>query len=323
MIEVKILTPAQLDFSAFTALQQAAFAELVRETGTGYLLSESYYRWKFTSPEGEARIALVYDDGELLATNSMYPLRVSSADGSVRAWQSCDTATHPRGRGRGHFMRCLKALREQLASDEIFFGFPNKNSAPGFVKFGWEYRADVRTFVRVWPGRRSGQSENVQAITSFDAEQEEFSAALRRSGGPMLERRAAYMNWRYFQHPLHRYACFAWRESGRQLGLLVMRRVELSGRTIAVAMELLALESRVERELLSVAAAWAKSEKITYTMILNNTTSVPRALRRGFAPVPMWALPKRQVLMGRANGAKAERIWQQDWRLQIGDWDGF
>jgi hypothetical protein len=37
----------------------------------------------------------------------------------------------------------------------------------------------------------------------------------------------------------------------------------------------------------------------------------------------MRALPKRQVLMGWANGGEAEEIWQRDWRLQIGDWDGF
>jgi hypothetical protein len=321
--EVEVLTPEQLDFAALVALEHAAFAEIIARTGTGDQFTEPYYRWKYNPPEGGARIALLHENGELLAANSMYPLRVCAGDGAVRAWQSCDTATHPKGRGRGYFLRCLAALREHLAPGEIFFGFPNKNSTPGFIKFGWVHGADVRTLVRIWPGWHLQRAKRVEPIKVFGPEQDAFAAALGGRGGPLLDRRAAYMNWRYFQHPLNRYECFAWRESGRQLGLLVMRRVELFGRVIAVAMELLALESRVEGALLAAAAAWARGQGIAYAMVLNNTTLPARALLGGYAPVPMWMLPKRQVLMGAANGAEAERIWRLDWRVQIGDWDGF
>jgi hypothetical protein len=34
-------------------------------------------------------------------------------------------------------------------------------------------------------------------------------------------------------------------------------------------------------------------------------------------------LPKRQVLMGDPVGEAAAKTWREDWRVQIGDWDGF
>lgn len=323
MIEIKVLTPAQLDFAEFVALQQAAFADLVKGTGTGYLFSEPYYRWKYSSPRGEARTALIYEQGELLAANSMYPMQALSADASVRAWQSCDSATRARARGRGYFVRCVKALREQVGPDEIFLGFPNKNSTPGFAKAGCAHHSDLNTFVRAWPAGRMRPDERIRPITSFGPEQDAFSASLAAAGGALLERSAAYMNWRYFQHPLHQYECFAWNEAGRQLGLLVMRRLEISGRVLAIALELLALERRVEGQLLSLAASWARTKGVRYTMVLNNTTGAASCLSHGYVPVPMWVLPKRQMLFGVANGPLAERIWRQDWHVQIGDWDVF
>lgn len=323
-VEVRVLTPDQLDFAAFVELQKAAFAEVIGSSGAGSLLSEPYYRWKYGPPEGMARIALVYEDGALVAANSMYPLRARSAAGWIRAWQSCDTATHPKGRGRGHFMRCLNALREHVGADEVFFGFPNKNSTPGFVKFGWAERGDVNTFVRVLPGRSPERRRGFERVGEFGAEQDEFATRLAQvPNSALLDRSARYMNWRYFAHPLHRYEAFALEGHGRRAGVLVMRRVELFGRVFAVAMETLALDASSERRLLSAAAGWAWQARIPLTMVLNNTTSVWRALTCGYAKAPTRMLPKRQVLMGAAHGPGADLVWRQTWAVQIGDWDGF
>jgi hypothetical protein len=322
MPDVKVIGPAELDFSAFVDLQREAFAEIIAETGTGYLFDEANYRWKYEPPAGPARIALVVDDGELVAANSMYPLTVRSGTATVAGWQSCDTATHPKARGKGYFMKCLGALRENLPEDSIFFGFPNANSTPGFVKFGWTQHSDIPARVRALPAGRMSSFAHVDRISSFEDDHEEFAATLT-NGRAMLDRSAAYLGWRYMRHPLHSYESFAWTSGGRLSGLVVLRVVTIGERRIAVAMELLAQDSRVERALLRVTAAWAHEKRARYALVLNTTTGYARALSCGYLTVPARLLPKRQVLMGAATGKTAERTWQRPWNVQIGDWDGF
>jgi len=323
MPEVKVVGPEELDFKALVQLQRDAFADLIARTGVGYLFDEANYRWKYRPPAGGARIALVVDAGEIVAANAMYPLQIRRGTTTVSGWQSCDTATHPKARGKGYFMKCLDALRATLGSETIFFGFPNRNSMPGFLKFGWRHHSDLRTRVRILPGRRMSSFPHVERIAAFGAAHQEIVPSDGDGRGALVDRSAAYLDWRYLRHPLHQYESFAWTEGGRPAGLAVLRVVTLNGRRIAVVMELLARTPETERGLLRFAAAWARDKEVRTALVLNNTTGALRGLRCGYLPVPTWALPKRQVLMGAASGPTAERIWQGPWSVQIGDWDGF
>ncbi len=323
MAEVSIVKPELLDFSAFEKLQQEAFAEVIGDTVSGALQTAAYYRWKYCPPSGPAVVAIVHDETGLLAANSMFPLTVTWKGRDICGWQSCDTATLPRARGKGYFMKCLGALKSQLGEDEIFFGFPNKNSAPGFVKFGWTHRADVRTWVRVLPGRRLSFFRQVHQIEEFGPEWDDFSVRYGLSGNPTLVRDSAYLNWRYRKHPHCQYTAFRHDSEGEPDGLLVMRKTALRGLNLAIAMELISLNTRTEAELINCAAAWARDQKLQFTLLINNTTVVLAGLAGAYLPVPARLLPKRQMLMGAATGQTASQYWAQNWRVQIGDWDGF
>lgn len=323
MVGIRVVGPDSLDFGSYVALQREAYAEIVGPTGTGYLLTEPYYRWKYTPPAGGARIALVEDEMGLVAANAMYPLRIRAGDDRIVGWQSCDTATHPRGRGKGNFMKCLAALKSELGLEHLFFGFPNRNSIPGFAKFGWNEHGEVRTWVRALPARALAAFRAIEPIEQFTDEHEAFFGRVVAGGGTMLERDSTYMNWRYKLHPLHSYEAFGWRAGGELLGVLVLRRVKISGRELAIAMETVALSAHAERGMLAFAASWARERRAQYTVALNNTTRTSDGILSGYVPVPVWALPKRQVLMGAAAGTRAQAMWSTAWRMQIGDWDGF
>lgn len=324
MAGIRVVGPEELDFGPFVNLQQKAYAEIVGATGTGYLLTEPYYRWKYAPPAGSAKIALVEDETGLIAANSMYPLNILSGGDRILGWQSCDTATDPRGRGKGYFMKCLHALKAELSIEDLFFGFPNRNSAPGFLKFGWVQHGDVRTWLRVLPARKSAAFRAIDSIDHFTAAQNNFFEEFAKQGGALLERNSTYMNWRYKQHPLHRYEAFSWSVAGEMLGIIVLRRAKISGHELAIVMEALAVSPQAERGMLDFAASWAKERRATYTLVLNNTIRITNGIFSGYVPVPMWALPKRQVLMGAPEtGARARAAWSMPWRIQIGDWDGF
>lgn len=324
MAGIRVVGPEELDFELFVKLQRKAYAEIVGPTGTGYLLTEPYYRWKYAPPAGHAKIALVEDETGLVAANSMYPLHILASGDRILGWQSCDTATDPRGRGKGYFIKCLRVLKAELSGENVFFGFPNRNSTPGFLKFGWTQHGDVRTWLRVLPAQKSAALRAIDPIDHFTVKQNPFFEEFAKQGGAILERNSAYMNWRYKQHPLHQYEIFSWSVAGKLLGIIVLRRAKISGRELAIVMEALALSTKAERGMLAFAASWAKERHATYTLALNNTIRIANGIVSGYVPVPMWALPKRQVLMGAAeSGARARTAWGMPWRVQIGDWDGF
>lgn len=71
-------------------------------------------------------------------------------------------------------------------------------------------------------------------------------------------------------------------------------------------------------------AQWGKMQQARFTCVLNNTTSTTTGMLSAYAPVPMWLLPKRQILMGTTNkGTRAHQAWNMPWYIHIGDWDGF
>lgn len=324
MINISVVGPEALDFGDLVKLQREAFAKIIGQTGTDYLFDEAYYRWKYHPPTGNAKIALLQDGVGLVSANSMYPLDILADGARILGWQSCDTATHPRGRGKGYFMKCLGSLKAVLEPENLFFGFPNRSSMRGFVKLGWTHHGDVRTWARALPGRKTAGFLAIEPIDNFTAEQDAFSGEIAAQGGAMLDRGSAYMNWRYRQHPFHQYGVFGWREAGRLLGVIVLRRVKITGRELAIVMETLALLPHVERGMLSFAAGWAREHGAAYTLVLNNTTQTINGILSAYVPVPMWVLPKRQVLMGAAmSGSRAQAAWRMPWRVQIGDWDVF
>jgi len=77
--------------------------------------------------------------GEPAAYYGVFPVLMKSPTGNLLVAQSGDTMTHPSHRGKGLF-KTLYYKTEELARELgilFFFGFPNKNSHPGFTKFGW------------------------------------------------------------------------------------------------------------------------------------------------------------------------------------------
>ncbi len=323
MPDVTVSAASALDFERFAELQREAFAEIAAVSGTPMTQTSDYYRWKYRTPFGEAKIALVHQDGEPVAANSMYPLRVVDGAESLDVWESCDTATVPKARGKGYFMTCLQALKKELGPNQIFFGFPNSNSIHGFEKFGWSQHGWVDASLRIFPGPSRSKDFHVVELKAFDARQDILARKWADLGGPTLDRSAAYMNWRYFRHPVNSYAAFAYEQKGDHRGVVVVRSAQVKNRQVTLVMDLLALDSKTRRSLFSTAAAWGRRQGAPRVLLMNNTVSRARALANLFAPIPRWALRTKHVLMGAATGPHAEAVLNRRWRVQLGDGDGF
>lgn len=320
-VEVAVVGPRGLDFGAYAQLQQESYAALLSEAGvTGHLTAE-YFRWKYATDAGEARVAVARGGGRLLAATGMIPQRVSDGGPPVRVWQPVDAATHPDARGRGLWSRCIGALRDDLGDEYVFFGFPNRYAIGGWRKLGWTLNASVDTFVRPFPAGRTASFADVvpQAGNDLDA----FAARHAAAAGPAVVRDSAYHRWRYATHPVHRYESFVLRPDADVRGLVVLRRAAVGARQVACVMEAAALDAPGERRLLAFAAAWARERGVSLAVAMGTRTGALGALRAGFVRAPRMLLPKKQVLMGAARGAGPESLWARRWNVQLGDWDAF
>ena len=81
---------------------------------------------------GPSLITIVYLNGKPVAADSMIR---NDLDGIT--YQSADTCVLEECRGMGVFSNMKKKEIELIGKDKKYFGFPNGNSFPGFVKMGW------------------------------------------------------------------------------------------------------------------------------------------------------------------------------------------
>lgn len=327
MDQVSVVGPDELDFDEYTRLQRESYAEMLTGTGLDAHLRPDFFAWKYGTSAGAARVAVVRSAGSLVAANAMFPMCVSDGTTRTVVWQSCDTATHPSARGRGLFAACLRALHESLPPETVFFGFPNASSLRGFVNLGWTVHADVDTFARpvVAAAADTAAATTTRPLRPRDATVDALADAACREA-PAVRKDAAYLARRYLEHPVHRYDALVLDGDGPSAparGVVVLRLATIQAREVAIVMDVVAGDAAETRRLLGLAAAWGAARGARMAVAMGTTLSAFDALRAGFVRVPGFALPKRQVLMGAANGPAATALWQRRWNVQLGDWDAF
>lgn len=87
---------------------------------------------------------------EAAAYYGVFPVRCEINNTICLAAQSGDTMTHPLHQGKGLFTQLAKLTYELARAKGInfIFGFPNKNSYPGFVKkLGWNHYGDLNNYI--------------------------------------------------------------------------------------------------------------------------------------------------------------------------------
>jgi hypothetical protein len=323
-IEVKVVSARDLPLPAYLNLQRSAFAEIFDKQGVEDFLDSQHFQWKYHPPAGEAKIAMILEEGQPVAANAMFPLFFRDAAGTSIVWQSCDTATLPKARGKGFFKKCLDALKQNLNKDDLFFGYPNANSVGGFKKFGWQEQTIVTTWVRPFPFLSFGSS-NCSEIEYFSGEFDQLFERSFNGVKPSLLKDSSYLNWRYIKRPVKWYHCFEYRAKGTLAGAIVLRLTEVSGQKVVLVMDLIALDIVVERKLLQFAVIWSKQNGggTMATILLKTSLKLSTVLSTGFLPVPWWLLPKRNILMGGSSEAILGKFKKNVWNSVTGDWDGF
>jgi len=95
-------------------------------------------------------LAFEKSTSELAGYYGVFPMLGKIKNQKILIAQSGDTMTHPKHQGKGLFTNLAKITYELAEKEGIdfVFGFPNKNSYPGFKKkLEWQFYSDINTYV--------------------------------------------------------------------------------------------------------------------------------------------------------------------------------
>jgi len=207
----------------------------------GHLRPEKYDRWRyFSSPLGPSQISLAVKQNRLVGAFMLGPVEVRIGNSIVKGAHAMDVMSHPDYVGRPVFIEAGKHCVETATANgfEVFYGFPNPLSFPGFVRrLNWDHTGDVTHWVR--PIRPSGYSKIPAAFGPIadyathllpKGRTRHFDIRIQKLGAddlvPLIktwrreqklcrvERNEAWFNWRYSSDTLSDYEWVCAYENG-------------------------------------------------------------------------------------------------------------
>jgi GNAT superfamily N-acetyltransferase len=302
----------------------------------------SFWTWRYkAATAGEGLSLVAVGGGEVIGTAGAFPLAMACGAGTVVGWFVVDCAVRPSSRRQGVFSALAGTQLDLLRHRGTFtFAMANEMSRGVFThRLGYRHVADVpylwaltgrggswlsRVMGKAWPRaacRRALAGFDVTRAQSSD-EAAVAAEACERGRRPRLvvARSAAFLEWRYWQHPWHEYQVLVLWQSGEPLGYVILR-----GQNI-VALDSVD-DDTVRRALICVALEHAAEEGISQLHIyhLGEPALRQQLARLGFVAWPFKSRPFglycQQPLMVRSLGEHDDGPWSDaaQWHLQMGD----
>lgn len=296
-------------------------------------------------PDDEDRIAAIYASLPLI-------LRV---DGSPRlALQSLDTLTDADFRGKGLFVTLANRVFARAQGDgaALIFGFPNRNSAPGFFrKLGWQSLDPIPFLIRPLrlrylagrlklpspdlvpdlplhlPFTRVPPGLEVRSVERFDASFDALWSAFAQGVRLGVERDARYLDWRLIQRPSPRYERLAAYRDGRLVAFTAFTTMSKHGGRVGYLMEALHLPGELGAATtlvrLAIDGMVRDGADFALAMCFAHSPNFGAYVRGGFAPFPQRLRPVELHFGARALEPALEQVVgdRRSWYLSYLDVD--
>lgn len=322
-LRIKLKEIDEIDLNQYCLLQQKSFAAVFEKNQIDIrYLDPLYFSWKYNTPAGKARIAYVEESSSIIASVAMYPIYIVVKGVKVKSWHFVEAAVLPEARRKGLFQRCMDRLIESLAAGEIIYVFPNTSSITGTIKAGFQIVEHSKFYARFFFNLFKSEINLIEADQLFSNEQDSYADAISSLHKVMVFRDAAYMNWRYKQHPYFSYHTFAPLANGRIMGNVVARAVFIKGMKLLLIMEMHSITKGAQKEINSFLRSVAAKENCLAAGMFSGQCLKPTLFATGMVPVPAFVVPKQHILMSYQN-KDAYRLKNVDWLFQTGDWDAF
>lgn len=188
------------------------------KTAFGKSLSPRLWRWKYLENPYPVQIGLaVGEDGRILVMYGGIPYQANCQGRRVTITHLMDIMSHPECRGSGLFVKTGRAFFDLFAGPDrtcFYYGFPGQyhfdigkkyldyTAIRGGVVF-LTARTGTKGPVNRWGGR-------IAQIADIDGRFDRFWYRQCTQYPLAVIRDSAFLNWRFFEHPLNRYELWAY-----------------------------------------------------------------------------------------------------------------
>jgi hypothetical protein len=165
------------------------------------------------------------------------------------------------------------------------------------------------------------------SFATFDQRFDDLSAALDATPASGTRSDAAYLNWRFAQHPLNHYDIVGWENEGALKGYAVTTQRDVFGFKATLLVDLAAAKAAPAIEFALLAETLRRSRDAGASMVaslaVEGTSRYRNLIRFGFVPVPARLDPKPFLMAahGFSDPTAADRIAASEWRFNWADMD--
>lgn len=192
----------------------------------GKQMEENFWDWRYIrNPYSSSQlIDLMWNGDDLIGHYALWPMEFCFNDEIIKGALSMTTMTHPDHGSKGIFTKLAQSVYKRAFEQndiELIWGFPNRNSHYGFIsKLQWKDVA-VLPMVSNWMEfRNNSKSLDYTVIEQFTAAHEDVVKRYLPNNTLTVNKTEKYLNWRYNEHPLHKYYSLT---SGELDGFIVVK----------------------------------------------------------------------------------------------------
>lgn len=328
--------------------------------------NQAFLRWLYADcPAGRGGGIVAFDGDEAVGFAGLLARTAVVGGETVPVAQCVDFMMHRDARGGASAFRIV-ANWASLARDLGFrfaIGFPNVNSHEFGTrrKVGWidAFHPDHLVRPLCADGAPQGLVRRVPlgvmrgataAMAAFCTARAAVMQAGRPPGSPVriehfdarfdglwqrassanyagIRRDAAYLNWRYLEHPVHSYRCLGWEVDGHLVGYVVASPRELYNVSSLLLVDLLVDPAAPEGVVDALIAQLTRREQeersaMVHALALPGSRTRAALSRAGFLGIPRRFNPKPFVMIARDLVAECPRNggWA-GWNFHWGDMD--
>ena len=218
---------ADIRFVAYSPADRDQTVNFFQECG--YPHTARFWEWiNLESPDGPTIARYAQFEGKIIAAYAVLPRRLRLGRGEVLAGLGIHLAAHPDYRSTWGTINLVKQIFKDCEANNLAFiyGFPNDNSWLISQRLlGWQAIADLPALEvdrrQLIPHFHPASQAGLGPLQFTEAHASLLSRAQAEAIAPI--KTAAYLNWRYANHPQQRYYLVEERRNGSVSGFLVLK----------------------------------------------------------------------------------------------------
>lgn len=308
------------------------------------------WKWKFIeNPKQERPFILVFEeDNQILGHISLWVTDAYLNGEKKKVGLRVDTMVDPDARGKGIYKKLNDALLVEAKQDGIdyLYGFPAPKAKELFLRYtGASHLTDMprwmliqkpihllaskfsplsifkpldRIFQSFKKSKLHTDGYEVKEVKRCEQEFDQLAERSKHAEQGLVVRDAAYLNYRYFDHPEHQYKMIGIYEDRRLIGYVVTHQISGSFEN-GMLVDWLAEDEKLWPVLLAAARTELKDTDVIQSWALTHTLAASTLKQDGFihkdSPMP---------LVGKAIDPSLSSMDDADqWFITPGDVDSY